>query len=196
MIKVKTATTKSCFFSIEPIYQQWKSLSESYDKSSERPLSKWPAALLCRICQLFVIQWDQISQIESSWVVSAQKMPTKKTNCHHISANLSMPKKIVGDLFRPAAMIHTPCLTSIRKTTASSRPLRLNVKIGYMKTLPNIEDRLVVHGMTGFDVRVVSVEWIPAEVDWLIKLDWGDHGSSRVWARDEGNTWYRFSTSN
>ena len=65
-----------------------------------------------------------------------------------------------------------------------------------MKPPPNIGDKLVVHGMTGFVVRVQSVEWITKEVDWLIRLDWGQYGSSRVWLRDEGSVWRRLSELN
>lgn len=46
--------------------------------------------------------------------------------------------------------------------------------------------------MTGFKVEVRLVRWIQKEVDWEIQLDWGDYGSSRVWARDEGDIWVRW----
>lgn len=61
-----------------------------------------------------------------------------------------------------------------------------------MKSIPNIGDRLVVHGMLGFIATVESVTWDPKSIDWLIIIDWGKYGKSRVWARDEGSIWHRW----
>lgn len=61
-----------------------------------------------------------------------------------------------------------------------------------MKTPPNIGDRLVVNGMSGFIVLVESVVWHSTSADWLIVIDWGKYGKSRVWARDEGSIWRRW----
>jgi hypothetical protein len=33
------------------------------------------------------------------------------------------------------------------------------MKLKHTKTLPNIENILVIHGMSGFDARIESVEW-------------------------------------
>jgi len=70
------------------------------------------------------------------------------------------------------------------------------MKLRRIKTLPNIGDILVIHGMSGFKATVESVEWSNTDMDWSIGLDWGVYGKSRVWARDENEVWYRLSTSN
>ena len=65
-----------------------------------------------------------------------------------------------------------------------------------MKTLPNIGDILVIHGMSEFKVRVATVTWSPKDSDYFISLDWEKYGSSRAQARDENKIWYRLSTNN
>jgi hypothetical protein len=65
-----------------------------------------------------------------------------------------------------------------------------------MKTLPNIGDILMVHGISEFKARVAIVTWSPKDSDYLISLDWDKYGSSRVWARDENKIWYRLSINN
>ena len=62
--------------------------------------------------------------------------------------------------------------------------------------LPAVGDRIVVHGMNHFTCVVHSTEWKEDVVDWKINLDWGAHGRSRVWLRDEDVVWYRVSTNN
>lgn len=61
-----------------------------------------------------------------------------------------------------------------------------------MKQLPKIGERLVIHGMSRFAALVESVEWNSETSDWMIRLDWGEHGKSRVWQRDEGKVWQRW----
>lgn len=65
-----------------------------------------------------------------------------------------------------------------------------------MKQPLNIGNRVVVHGMSEHGAYVKSITWEKKEIDWLIQLDWGIYGSSRIWARDENVVWYRYSTVN
>jgi hypothetical protein len=62
--------------------------------------------------------------------------------------------------------------------------------------LPNIGDRIIVHGMRHFQSVVHSIEWSDEISDWQINLDWGEHGRSRVWLRDENSVWFRYTSSN
>ena len=39
---------------------------------------------------------------------------------------------------------------------------------------------------------VESIRWDPQSVDWLIVVDWGSYGKSRIWARDEGSIWKKW----
>jgi hypothetical protein len=64
-----------------------------------------------------------------------------------------------------------------------------------MKMLPNIGERLIVHGMTQKAV-VDDVCWDDQVNSWKIILDWGEFGKSRVWSHDENRVWYRISTNN
>ena len=61
-----------------------------------------------------------------------------------------------------------------------------------MKQPPNIGERLVIHGMSRFAALVESVEWNHESRDWMIRVDWGSYGKSRVWQRDEGKVWNRW----
>ena len=56
--------------------------------------------------------------------------------------------------------------------------------------------RVVVHGIDYAAAYVSSVEWVPDEARWLISLDWGEHGTSRVYSTDENKVWYRYATAN
>ena len=45
-------------------------------------------------------------------------------------------------------------------------------------------------------VTVKSVDWDPFDHAWVIILDWGEHGTSRVYGHDEGKTWQRYAAVN
>ena len=60
-----------------------------------------------------------------------------------------------------------------------------------MKILPNVGDRLLINRMSEFKAVVSEIKWSPKDADWIIFLDWGLYGSSRVWVRDEGKIWFR-----
>lgn len=64
-----------------------------------------------------------------------------------------------------------------------------------MKT-PHIREKIVVYGLTQHDAFVSDVSWSPEEHDWVIELDWGRHGKSKVKMRDEGKVWYRHAEMN
>lgn len=57
-------------------------------------------------------------------------------------------------------------------------------------------ERVVVSGWNNLDVRVADVVYQPSEARWVIILDWGEHGISRVYDHDEGKTWYRYGSTN
>lgn len=57
-------------------------------------------------------------------------------------------------------------------------------------------ERVVVAGWTNLDVRVADVIFQQQELRWVLVLDWGEHGVSRVYDHDEGKTWYRYAVSN
>jgi hypothetical protein len=63
------------------------------------------------------------------------------------------------------------------------------------KILPEIGERLVVHGMSQKAI-VDDVVWDAEVNSWKIILDWGSHGRSRVWAHDENTVWFRWKDSN
>lgn len=65
----------------------------------------------------------------------------------------------------------------------------------HMKPLPNIGERIVVHGMQQKAI-VENVTWIESVNDWKIELDWGQFGKSRIWLHDENVVWFRHSSSN
>jgi len=64
-----------------------------------------------------------------------------------------------------------------------------------MKEFPQIGERIVVHGMLHHEAKVASVIWSATFFDWIIELDWGIHGKSRVKLHDQNKTWYRWSRS-
>ncbi len=53
-----------------------------------------------------------------------------------------------------------------------------------------IGDRVVVSAQLGLAVVVKKI--IPENGITRVILDWGVHGTSRVFAHDEGYTWYRY----
>jgi len=65
-----------------------------------------------------------------------------------------------------------------------------------MKQHPKVGERIVIHGMSDFVARVESVEWNIESSDWVIRLDWGIHGKSRVWLHDEGKIWKKWMELN
>lgn len=65
-----------------------------------------------------------------------------------------------------------------------------------MNDLPKIGERIVVHGITEHVAKVSAVTWLANEARYRIDLDWGEHGTSKVYDTDEDNVWYRFSSSN
>jgi hypothetical protein len=64
-----------------------------------------------------------------------------------------------------------------------------------MKTLPKVGDRIIVYGITK-KAKVESILWDSTSFDWIIKLDWGDFGNSKVKLHDENKIWYRWSETN
>jgi hypothetical protein len=52
-------------------------------------------------------------------------------------------------------------------------------------------ERVVVPGWEHLEVFVKSVDYDLFDSIWIITLDWGEHGASRVYLHDEGKTWYR-----
>ncbi len=56
-----------------------------------------------------------------------------------------------------------------------------------------IGERVVVNGIMYAKAYVSNVDWIEEESRWVITLNWGEHGTSRVYDYDEGKTWYRWS---
>jgi hypothetical protein len=64
-----------------------------------------------------------------------------------------------------------------------------------MNSLPEIGEKIVVYGMLQ-EAKVASVCWDTTSFDWIINLDWGFHGQSKVRLHDENKTWYRFSKVN
>lgn len=59
--------------------------------------------------------------------------------------------------------------------------------------LPKLGDRIVVHGIRHIMVKVSKIEWNEHEARYVIALDWGEHGTSKVYDHDEGKTWYRYN---
>ena len=62
--------------------------------------------------------------------------------------------------------------------------------------LPKVGERIVVYGLTEYQSLVKNVEWSSKDQDHLIILDWGEHGTSRVWARDKDKVWYPWILNN
>lgn len=65
-----------------------------------------------------------------------------------------------------------------------------------MMNIPKVKDRIVVYGMLHHTALVSKVTWDLEDQDWVIELDWGLHGKSRVKMRDEGKVWYQFVEMN
>ena len=65
-----------------------------------------------------------------------------------------------------------------------------------MKKLPCVSEDVVVHGMLNRPAKVSSLRWDDTFFDWIIELDWGEHGKSRVKLHDEDKIWYRLSNKN
>jgi len=66
----------------------------------------------------------------------------------------------------------------------------------HMKTPIEKGERVVVGGFRNHMSRVTDVVWIPHEARWMITLDWGVFGTSRIYHHDEGKIWYRYSSCN
>lgn len=65
-----------------------------------------------------------------------------------------------------------------------------------MNKLPKVGERLVVHRMEKYISKIAEISWSYDNHDWMIQLDWGKYGTSRVWARDEGKIWHRLTNYN
>lgn len=64
-----------------------------------------------------------------------------------------------------------------------------------MNSLPEVGERIVVYGMSQ-EAKVTSVCWDATSFDWVICLDWGNYGTSRVKFHDQNKIWYRISKTN
>jgi hypothetical protein len=53
-------------------------------------------------------------------------------------------------------------------------------------------ERLVVYGRPEQAI-VADCIYAPVEARWVIVLDWGQYGVSRVYDHDEGKVWFRYS---
>lgn len=67
-----------------------------------------------------------------------------------------------------------------------------------MNLIPPIKvgDRIVVLGFNDKKVLVKHVDFIPNEARWVIFLDWGVYGTSKVYDHDEGKIWHRYGQLN
>lgn len=65
-----------------------------------------------------------------------------------------------------------------------------------MKPPPELNEKIVVHGILDRTAKVSSCNWDDTFFDWIIELDWGEHGTSRVKLHDEDKIWYRMSNKN
>ena len=64
-------------------------------------------------------------------------------------------------------------------------------------SLPNIGDRIVVHGIDYAKAYVKNVTWNNDQYRWQIELEWdGGFGSSRVYPDDENKVWFRYANAN
>lgn len=55
----------------------------------------------------------------------------------------------------------------------------------------SVGERVVVYGRP--ERAIVShCSYNPLEARWVISLDWGEHGKSRVYDSDEGKIWFRY----
>lgn len=57
-------------------------------------------------------------------------------------------------------------------------------------------ERVSIPGWEHLNVVVKHVDYDMFDVRWVITLDWGEHGTSRVYDYDEGKTWSRFRALN
>lgn len=64
-----------------------------------------------------------------------------------------------------------------------------------MNFLPKINERIVVYGIPQ-EAKVTSVYWDVTSYDWIVSLDWGSYGTSKVKLHDQNKIWYRVSTNN
>jgi hypothetical protein len=55
---------------------------------------------------------------------------------------------------------------------------------------------VVVYGRRDIIPRVIDVNYVDCEARWVITLDWGEFGLSRVYDHDEDKVWYRYSSAN
>ena len=60
----------------------------------------------------------------------------------------------------------------------------------------DIGTRVVVQGIMHAEARVKDVTWLEKESRWEIILDWGEHGTSKVYSSDENKVWYQYQSSN
>ena len=59
-----------------------------------------------------------------------------------------------------------------------------------------VGDRVTVCGWETMTVFVKMVTYRSSEARWEILLDWGSHGTSKVFDCDEGKTWNRYNHLN
>lgn len=59
-----------------------------------------------------------------------------------------------------------------------------------------IGDRIIVQNIYYAIAHVLDVVWVEEEHRWRIDLDWGIHGTSRVYDSDEGQIWFRYKSVN
>jgi len=82
------------------------------------------------------------------------------------------------------------CLSgAVYHTLARSRVIAMN---------PPVQkgERVVVSGWNNQVTKVADCVYNPQEARWVIILDWGEHGISRVYDHDEGKTWYHYRATN
>lgn len=54
-------------------------------------------------------------------------------------------------------------------------------------------DRVVMKNWPEITTIVADVFWHDSDARWVIIVDWGMHGISKVYGDDEGKTWIRLS---
>lgn len=54
-----------------------------------------------------------------------------------------------------------------------------------------VGDIIIVHGMQAF-AFVEEIEYEPETDRTILRLDWMEHGKSRVYLHDEGKIWYKY----
>ena len=64
------------------------------------------------------------------------------------------------------------------------------------KQPPGTGERVIVHGILYAQAIVERVELDEKTRSWIIHLDWGEHGKSRVYSHDEGLIWHRYAELN